>query len=92
MADISKHDSEEKGEGDTAVKGWVEFLVTRHSVGVHYLLERIRKFISRQKGRRLHATVSYLVKLYHVFVLYVKEVFILDILEEVDGILDFYFG
>ena len=63
MANISEHDTKEEGEGHTGKKGWINFLIQRYSVGVHYILVHLGKSVGFNKSRRLYLVVANLLYL-----------------------------
>ena len=54
MAHVSKHHSEEEGEGHACVDGWVDLLVRGHAISVNNLLVHLCKLICFQVSRRLN--------------------------------------
>ena len=51
--DISKHNTELKGERYYSEKGWVYLFVARYAIGIHNLLESPGELIGGNKGRSL---------------------------------------
>ena len=52
MAEVSVHDSEEKGEGDNCKKSWVDLSIGRHSISVHHFLEHPSHIVGQKVGGR----------------------------------------
>lgn len=53
VSDVAEHDAVKEGEGHAGHEARVQFLVTGHSVGVHYLLERVREGVQlEERGPR----------------------------------------
>jgi hypothetical protein len=40
MEDITKHNTEEEGEGNDSKDGRIDFLILRNTIGIDYFLER----------------------------------------------------
>lgn len=54
MADITKHDTEEEGEGYDRKDRRVYFFVVRHTICVHDLLEHVGDIILSKECRRFY--------------------------------------
>jgi len=57
MTDITKHDSEEEGEGNDSKDTWVNFFVHWDTISVNDLLESGGEFIHLQISGRLNIVV-----------------------------------
>jgi hypothetical protein len=57
MPNISKHNTEEEGEGDTGETGWIHFLVIWHTIGINNLLENGCELICFEHSRRFHSVL-----------------------------------
>lgn len=51
MAQIAEHNSEQEGESDDGVKGWISFLVRSNTISIDQSLEAMREFIRAIESR-----------------------------------------
>lgn len=58
MHDITKHDSEQEGEGDDGGDGRVEFLVIWSTISINNKLENINKIISLKRRWLCHIYIG----------------------------------
>ena len=60
VAYVSKHDGEEKREGNAGKNRWVGFLITSNAISINHFLEAPGKLIRFKKGRRGQTRPFYL--------------------------------
>lgn len=57
MANISEHYTKEEGECHTGKKGWINFLIERYPVCVHYILINLGESVGFDVRRRLYLVI-----------------------------------
>lgn len=58
MTCVTKHDTEEEGEGDDGVQSWIGLSICRYAIGIDQILETPSEFVGPVESRWIFVCVN----------------------------------